>query len=679
VTKELLPPRGVDRMSKTVDKDDEGSDGEVEAEAPAKGWRKYWNKCTKAFQKAKPEPKRQWRKEKEDDSEDDDEHGDENDDVDDDNDEDEAKIAESRQTQLQKQEEEERKEARASVPLQSLVRGFLGRVYRRKKMAEAVLAAELYAGDEILHLANRKKGMLQSRASRVGLEHFTRCYVDDLLGNTAAYIVQRTAATLIQKNWRGHRLRKRIFVAWARARRRPKKNPSPYVPVVARRVWARKEYVPEGGWPAMKWSVITYDIHEYTDSPPVGRDFGLKTRKVQLPARAQRIKDIVTGDTNAWIGIPVNVEPVAVIQRRAVQRKQELALMEGVSPFVGPQFRPVKVKPPVPLQGVEAIKALGWNSKMIDRRAPPPTGKRAYKVIDPYSNAALAADLATVTLQAKGDDDDGSSHSIGKLPRLGSSLEQRSVGSLKSFEGTSRTQQSFGSKVLGIGMRVWTGGLDNNAAIHVPGQPTNGTSFRFRTDRMEILTHETGKVVQLVTPIRGSVKPLSSKHQAALRQAKLLPEDLEEQYALEQLRAHPDAGNTRKDKERRRKRAEAAAKEIAMQDPTKWTQTVRGRLRIAASSLADEMRTQQEPLLTVDEDPWSRSTYTAKQELPSKVLVWPKQPKQSYTVKYSWLPQTMVRDAALSVYDDIRVAEEKVRREERRGGGMKTQKPVAQR
>jgi len=645
-------------MSEMIDKHDEGSDDEQEddvPEVPVTGWRKYWNKCAKIFKKPKPKPKRQWRKEKEYDSDNDDvDDADNNDDAEE---KDEEKVTESRQTQLQKQQEEERREAEASISLQSLVRGFLGRVCRHKKLAEAILAAELYAGDEIAELESRKTAKLQSRASRVGLEHFTVCYVQDLLSSASLYIIQRVAVTLIQKHWRGHRVRKRIYLAGVRANRPPQREPSRYVPIVARRVWARQEYVPDGGWPAMKWSVITYDIHEHTDAPPVGRDFGLKTRKVHLPARAQRIRDIVIGDTNAWVGIPVNVEPIAVITRRAIQRKQELALMEGVSPFVGPQFRPVKVKPPAPLQGVAAIKALGWNRNMIDRGAPPPTGKRAYKVIDPYSNAALAADLATVTMQAKVDDD--ASLSARDMP-LGSSLEQQSVGSLKSFVGTNKSHSS-GFKMLGIGMRVWTGGLDDNTALHLPGQPVN-----YRTDQAEILTHNAGKVVQLVTPIRGSVKPLSSKHQAALRQAKLLPEDLEEQYALEQIRNNPDAGNSRKDKERRRKRAEAAAKEIAMQNPTKWNQTVLGRLRIAASTLADEMRAQRAPLHNVDNDPWSRSTFIPKQELPSKVLVWPKKPKQSYTVKYSWLPQTLVKDAALSVYNDIREADEKARREETR-------------
>ena len=70
--------------------------------------------------------------------------------------------------------------------------------------------------------------------------------------------------------------------------------------------------------------------------------------------------------------------------------------MEYISPLVGPQFRPPELRPPMPLKGTAALKAMGWNKDMIDRRVAPTTDKRSYKVIDPYSSAALAADLATV-------------------------------------------------------------------------------------------------------------------------------------------------------------------------------------------------------------------------------------------------------------------------------------------
>jgi hypothetical protein len=667
------------RIDSAIKKDDGSDAGSNEGEDSVADkqkqslWKRYWVKCSQYFRKKPPKPKRNWRKEKEN-SESDDEDTEKGSEPDSD-----AVVSEDKKpkTALQKQEEFEAFQNVVAVRLQCLVRRFLARVNKRQRLQVAVAAAELAAGNKVLEYESRKRAKLENRAARVAHEQFSRFYVSDLLSGTSMFIVQTVAVTTIQKNWRGHKVRKRIYLAWVKANAPPKKAAKRYVPTVARRVWARKEFVPEGGWPAKKWSVIEYDINEYVDSAPKGRDFGLKTRKVLLPAKAQHIKDIVTNDTNAWVGIPINIEPVAVINRRAVLRKQELALLEGVSPYVGPQFKAIDIKPPVPLQGVAAIKALGWTPQMIDRRPLPPAGKRAYQVIDPYSNASLAADLATVAIPGQGFDgaNETASHAyLSRLP-LGSSLEQRSIGSISNGSFANKNSHSQSSKV-GVGIGVWKGGTSDHSTVPIPGQ-TLSIGYK-REPEESLLTHTSGSVIQLVTPIRGSLKPLSSKHRTALKQAKLLPEDLEEDYALQQIRdaGGIDAGNNRKARERRRVRAEKAAEIVAMHDPNKWTQTVGGRLRLQASNLADEIRTQRAPLQLVDDDPWSRSTFIQPKELPSKVLVWPKQPKQFYKVKYSWLPQTIVQEAAISVYSDLRKEQGKTQSGTSKGFPKAVKKPI---
>ena len=638
-------------------------------------WKRYYMKCANLFKKPKPAPKRIWRKEKEADSDDDDDDDDTTEDDSDAQSGDDDLEARKRKTALEKQEAQEALEELKSVRVQCLVRRFLARVHRRHRLQAAVEAAEAAAGTLTQEYASRKKAKLGLRAARVAHEQFTRCYVADLLGGTSMFIIQTIAITSIQKNWRGHKVRKRVFLVWKKEHAPPKKFVSKYVPTIARRVWARKEFVPDGGWPAMKWAVIEYDIHEHIERPPKGRDFGLKTRKVLLPAKLPRNKDIIIKDVNAWVGIPVNIEPLSVINQRAIHRKQELALLEGVSPYVGPQFKAIDIKPPAPLEGIAAIRALGWTPKMIDRRPPPPSGKRAYKVIDAYSNAALAADLATVAMPGQVYDDVSTStgqvstssrhDAFPSLP-LGSSLEHQSISSFfnkDTFAGHTQKSKNSESTRLGVGMGVWTGGADNHVAIPVPGEYQQRKQYQ-----SSLLTHKTASVVQLITPIRGSVKPLSSKHVASLKQANLLPDDLEEDYALQQIReaGGKDVGNGQKARERRRRRAEKAAEMVAMHDPSKWAQTIGGRLRLQAADLANEMRTQREPLQKVDDDPWSRSTYIPPREFPSKVLVWPKQPKQSYKIKYSWIPQTMVKDAAVQVYADIRKEQGKGMREDTR-------------
>lgn len=61
--------------------------------------------------------------------------------------------------------------------------------------------------------------------------------------------------------------------------RKPKKYPSRLTLETFRRVWARRDYMPLDGWPG-RADHVDYDMWEFADHPPKGRDFGLKTKKV---------------------------------------------------------------------------------------------------------------------------------------------------------------------------------------------------------------------------------------------------------------------------------------------------------------------------------------------------------------------------------------------------------------
>ena len=76
-----------------------------------------------------------------------------------------------------------------------------------------------------------------------------------------------------------------------------------------------------------------------------------------------------------------------------------------------------------------------------------------------------------------------------------------------------------------VGMGVWGGSAEQLTAI-----PGRGKKEKVKPTAKEIMSSLDGKVVKLVTPIRGSVKPLSSAHTKALGQASLLPDMLEQQY-----------------------------------------------------------------------------------------------------------------------------------------------------
>ena len=60
---------------------------------------------------------------------------------------------------------------------------------------------------------------------------------------------------------------------------KPKPPPNRFKLEVFRRIWARKDYVPEGGWPG-KADFIEFNMWDYIYHPPKGNKYGLKTHKV---------------------------------------------------------------------------------------------------------------------------------------------------------------------------------------------------------------------------------------------------------------------------------------------------------------------------------------------------------------------------------------------------------------
>ena len=294
-------------------------------EQQATGLKKYYKMCLGLFKKEKKE-KRDWRSSRK-------------------KEEDEAEAlrqlklseeaavvveAEEKAAKLRDEELEENKEEtseidKSAIVVQCLVRKFMARVHRRQRLRMAISAAEGFATDEV---AQRKERKRQVYARKTGMEahvNFVLTYVDDLLTGSSVFLVQSVACVTIQKNWRGHHLRLRLYLMRPRYRK-PRPIVSRVTPQQARRVWARTQYRPAGGWPGQTATFIEYDINEHVDVPPAGRDFGLKTAKVKAPeATGNRHKrQIVLKDPGAWVGIPVNVEPESVLVRRALERNKKI-------------------------------------------------------------------------------------------------------------------------------------------------------------------------------------------------------------------------------------------------------------------------------------------------------------------------------------------------------------------
>jgi hypothetical protein len=192
------------------------------------------------------------------------------------------------------------------------------------------------------------------------------------------YLVQMAACLSIQRVWRGH---------WSRVKnaRVPIKPPPMkrrvlrrhgtltlplsenyiivtfifiYVCVgmdVLRRMWARSNYEPHGGWPG-KLDYLHYDMWEHVDKPPKGRDFGMKTYKVIVVPRSEREKHILVNDQNSWVGLPISFCPFSeYAEEKANEQRKTMSLLafntQTNTPYSEPviYFKPLKSSKPLEL------------------------------------------------------------------------------------------------------------------------------------------------------------------------------------------------------------------------------------------------------------------------------------------------------------------------------------------
>ena len=185
------------------------------------------------------------------------------------------------------------------------------------------------------------------------------------------------AAICIQAHWRGHVVRQVFgYLLSIHKMRSPYKikkveRKSRFGPNVERLIWARKYYEPEGGWPG-KADFLEYDMWEYSDKPPKGREYGLKTYKVKAAPNSDTQKEILRGDKNSWVGIPMGM--VSEKESRP-KPKPHVQHMMDTSPYRMPETmhsekKKVSVDTVSRLQGDVAYKTLGWSPSMIDRTVP---------------------------------------------------------------------------------------------------------------------------------------------------------------------------------------------------------------------------------------------------------------------------------------------------------------------
>jgi hypothetical protein len=117
--------------------------------------------------------------------------------------------------------------------------------------------------------------------------------------------------------WRGFvgRSISSYFTLLARMLRekKPKPPPSRFKAETFRRIWARKDFEPTGGWPG-KADFIEFDMWDHAYVPPKGNKYGLKTHKV-----SDKDKRVLTLHRFIYrlqlLRIPLRIKPVCSVIR----------------------------------------------------------------------------------------------------------------------------------------------------------------------------------------------------------------------------------------------------------------------------------------------------------------------------------------------------------------------------
>lgn len=570
----------------------------------------------------------------------------------------------------------------AAVKIQAMIRRFLARFARHRQWKIAVKSAEYFA------LSVQEAKQLKaagSRQRRIMQELFIKTYVFDVLSTAKLFLIQSAVIVQIQALYRGFRIRK--LYNFRCLLRKPKPPPTRITTEMARRVWARAEFGPKGGWPGMRTSVLEYDMFEHAHRPPSGRDYGVKTFKVLASARNKREEQVLLADKAAWVGLPVHLEPQELFARRKKEKNPSIMLLHGTTPYL--EHRTVELKPPPKLQGVALLRALGWSEDMIDRQAPvvPPVQRTGYQMINPLDTHKMAHSVDSMSLPnalhkrirnkppAK-----GSPMDYVEPPTLGG-LQQSAVetiiapNNIVPGANASRTRSVWTSQninensvilpdVLPGEDRGVGGGVGGGGSSVLNGG--SGSSTVAASMSATFLSEPEGKyqITKLITPLRGPLKPIPSSHRAALAQHSLLPAQVNRAYRRVQTNGFED--------ERWKNSAWGALKlkaaELAAAEHSNASllaeggddEATIGSLDSGGSlSIHPSRSSTLKGLKNLKDDPWSRQLFRPKIQVPCRIAAFPVKPKKHFKVRYSWIPQSLLQEAANKVYKDGRDVSER--------------------
>lgn len=497
---------------------------------------------------------------------------------------------------------------RAATKIQRIIRGFLGRKRTEKLWHEAICEFSDF-------WVQKKRERENERALKRKLEEERRKFAENTVKKTIKRVydsqVHIEAVTHIQSAWRGFVTRKLMtYIQSLKKMRSPYKikkveRKSRINENVKRYIWARRAFAPAGGWPG-KADVIDYSMWEHTDEPPKGRDFGLKTYKVKAAPASDRGMDILKSDRNAWVGIPMALVTSAEAKKApSVQMQRMIDVSPLSAPMIGRQdvkASEVAKPPPAKLKGLAGFIKLGWNASMIDRSI--------------SDDAVVEASWKDKSLEITQGGSTAIQHlaDSNTIPQDGSFYQSQSVFVPASPTGPV-TDSIFGHTQVLVES---TFGDNESSTEHKP--------------RGVKKTHDIPGQLQ---SINEEFKPVLWKSKGSYLDVKL------EAEAKRRAIKHPrERDNIEKMKITPWGKIKSYAESMA---ESKW------HMDAGLAPGIEELNAPSKFSADVDDlNGSSAAVKKGKDKL--RVTVWPTKPKTHFKLKYTWLPQPMVRDAVEKVY-----------------------------
>jgi hypothetical protein len=399
----------------------------------------------------------------------------------------------------------------AAVHIQKITRGFNARHYFRRARQQAMEQSMSFWN--IFHDQREEKNAYK-RALKARIKTLSVEFTEGTLNATVTFVLHTMAAVTIQRYTRGYIMR-RYHMPYPRRQGRPVSRPPRHDMAAWRRLWARKHWVPEGGWPG-RAGYEDFDMWQHIYRPPKGLDFGRKTFKVPGIPDSKQALDALLGDEGSWIGVPYKAVMASQARRQARGKEKEILL---TSPFGKKQYPGPSTPPPAKLMSkMSQLRVLMGDQ--VDVKAPvrdaggmtvTDVGKRGSGTDSGFmkvgfGGVVFASGTESLVLDSLGGDLEESSAAL-----LGAddALEFPAAdGSIAAEDSVATTGGGSLAMALGGAYSLLEGDEINPELLAEYGVEF----FQSQMQQPRALPPD----INQATPLRGGIKPLSIAHKRAI-------------------------------------------------------------------------------------------------------------------------------------------------------------------